>query len=319
MHEFFIHSILSADFRFSCLRQTKRPGDRRTERRLRLGGFMTDVSCIYTIKKMYDTLSKTEKKIADFVLANPAKVVTPSIEELSETIGISESSMVRFARKVGYSGYQRFRIALARETIRPESQLFEAPINPEDDEVDIVFTTAVATLEMTRQKIDRTAIGDAANRIVQAHSLTLLGLGGSNIVSRDAFHKIVRTGIRCNFAEDFHLQLMIASQLGPDDIALVTSHTGINRDTLALVEEVKAKGCPIIVLTSSPRSALARAADILLTVWPASSTSVAESFSARLAHLTVIDILYVEIMKKLDGAGVSSLQSMRDVIAQRRT
>ncbi len=280
---------------------------------------MKDVSCIYTIKKMYESLSKTEKKIADFVLADPAKVVTPSIEELSDTIGISESSMVRFARKLGYSGYQRFRIALARETIRPESQLFEAPINPGDDEVDIVFTTAMATLEMTRQKIDRAAIEEAANKIVQARSLTLLGLGGSNIVSRDAFHKIVRTGIRCNFAEDFHLQLMIASQLRPDDIALVTSHTGINRDTLALVEEIRAKRCPVIVLTSSPRSALARAADILLTVWTASSTSVAESFSARLAHLTVIDILYVEIMKKLDGAGVSSLQNMRDVIAQRRT
>ncbi len=280
---------------------------------------MTDVSCIYTIKKMYESLSKTEKKIADFILVNPSKVVTTSIEELSDEIGISESSTVRFARKLGYSGYQMFRIALARETIKPESQLFEAPINPGDDEVDIVFTTAIATLEMTRKKIDRAAIAEAAGRIVQANSLTLLGLGGSNIVSRDAFHKIVRTGIRCNFAEDFHLQLMIASQLGPNDIALVTSHTGINQDTLALVEEVRSKGCPIIVLTSSPRSALARAADILLTVWPASSTSVAESFSARVAHLTVIDILYVEIMKKLDGEGVTSLQSMRDIIAKRRT
>lgn len=280
---------------------------------------MTDVSCIYTIKKMYGSLSKTEKKIADFILVNPSKVVTTSIEELSDEIGISESSTVRFARKLGYSGYQMFRIALARETIKPESQLFEAPINPGDDEVDIVFTTAIATLETTRKKIDRTAIAEAADRIVQANSLTLLGLGGSNIVSRDAFHKIVRTGIRCNFAEDFHLQLMIASQLGPNDIALVTSHTGINQDTLALVEEVRSKGCPIIVLTSSPRSALARAADILLTVWPASSTSVAESFSARVAHLTVIDILYVEIMNKLDGEGVTSLQSMRDIIAKRRT
>lgn len=281
--------------------------------------FMTDVSCIYLIRKMYDTLSKTEKKIADFVLANPGKVVTPSIEELSDAIGISESSMVRFARKLGYSGYQRFRIALARETIAPSSQLFEAPINPDDDEVDIVFSAAMATLDATRKKLDRTAVSTAAEKIVSSTSLTLLGLGGSNIVSRDAFHKIVRTGIRCNFAEDFHLQLMIVSQLKPEDTVLVTSHTGANQDTLALVEEVREKGCTLIVLTSNPRSAIARAADILLTVWTASSTSVAESFSARLAHLTVIDILYVEIMKKLKETGVANLQNMRDAIARRRT
>jgi RpiR family carbohydrate utilization transcriptional regulator len=281
--------------------------------------FMTDVSCIYLIRKMYDTLSKTEKKIADFVLANPGKVVTPSIEELSDAIGISESSMVRFARKLGYSGYQRFRIALARETIAPSSQLFEAPINPDDDEVDIVFSAAMATLDATRKKLDRTAVSTAAEKIVSSTSLTLLGLGGSNIVSRDAFHKIVRTGIRCNFAEDFHLQLMIVSQLKPEDTVLVTSHTGVNQDTLALVEEVREKGCTLIVLTSNPRSAIARAADILLTVWTASSTSVAESFSARLAHLTVIDILYVEIMKKLKETGVANLQNMRDAIARRRT
>ncbi len=280
---------------------------------------MTDVSCIYLIRKMYDTLSKTEKKIADFVLANPGKVVTPSIEELSDAIGISESSMVRFARKLGYSGYQRFRIALARETIAPSSQLFEAPINPDDDEVDIVFSAAMATLDATRKKLDRTAVSTAAEKIVSSTSLTLLGLGGSNIVSRDAFHKIVRTGIRCNFAEDFHLQLMIVSQLKPEDTVLVTSHTGVNQDTLALVEEVREKGCTLIVLTSNPRSAIARAADILLTVWTASSTSVAESFSARLAHLTVIDILYVEIMKKLKETGVANLQNMRDAIARRRT
>lgn len=245
--------------------------------------------------------------------------MTPSIEELSDAIGISESSMVRFARKLGYSGYQRFRIALARETIAPSSQLFEAPINPDDDEVDIVFSAAMATLDATRKKLDRTAVSTAAEKIVSSTSLTLLGLGGSNIVSRDAFHKIVRTGIRCNFAEDFHLQLMIVSQLKPEDTVLVTSHTGVNQDTLALVEEVREKGCTLIVLTSNPRSAIARAADILLTVWTASSTSVAESFSARLAHLTVIDILYVEIMKKLKETGVANLQNMRDAIARRRT
>ena len=72
-----------------------------------------DISALFTIKERYDDLSAKEKQIADFILEHPRESVNPSIEELAERIGISESTMVRFARKLGYSGYQRFRIALA--------------------------------------------------------------------------------------------------------------------------------------------------------------------------------------------------------------
>ncbi|NLA99253.1 MAG: MurR/RpiR family transcriptional regulator, partial [Spirochaetales bacterium] len=119
---------------------------------------MQEVSAIYTIRTKYATLSAKEKKIADFILEHPKESVNPSIEELAERIGISESTMVRFARKLGYTGYQRFRIALARETIPSSEQLFETEVSEGEDPADMVFANARKNLEETYAKLDRTIL-----------------------------------------------------------------------------------------------------------------------------------------------------------------
>lgn len=280
---------------------------------------MTDISCTYLIKKSYKDMSEKEKKIADHILANPEQAVSPSIETLSSLIGISESTLVRFVRKIGYKGYQSFRIALARETIRTDSLLYEVSLPSDADIEDVVFSSALATLEATRKQLDKKAVEKAASLIAEKGKLSLFGLGGSNIVATDAYHKLIRTGIACTFAHDYHMQLMQASQMKKGDIALVVSHTGSNMDTMALADEIMKREAILFVLTSHARSPLARAADIALVVWPATSTAVTESFSARLAQLVIIDILYVAITERLGDSGVKSLQDMRDVIATRRT
>ncbi len=280
---------------------------------------MVEISCTYIIRSKYKDLSEKERLIANHILANPRDSVHPSVEELADIIGISQSTMVRFVRKLGYSGYQRFRIALATETVDPAYRLYETPINEGDDEVEVVFNSAISTLNISKRKLDRQAMTKAADLITASKRLFLFGTGGSNIVARDAFHKFIRTGLNCTMAEDYHMQLMLASQTDFECTALIISHTGANMDVLAIVEELKQTGCNIIVLTSNPRSALARAAETVLSVEVSSVSFVSEAFSARIAHLVVVDAIYVEIMKRLDAEGVSHLEAMRRAIAKRRT
>lgn len=279
---------------------------------------MQEASAIYTIRTKYSSLSTKEKKIADFILAHPRESVNPSIEELAERIGISESTMVRFAKKLGYSGYQRFRIALARETIPAELQLFETEVQQGDDVVDVVFRHACATLEETHAKLNRAVIKEAAQLMTGCRSLLLMGLGGSNIVALDAYHKMIRTGLMCQYSGDYHMQLMLASQVGEGDVALLISHTGNGHDTLALAEELKANGCTLIIMTSNPRSPLAKTGDLVITVNAGRSSVVAESFSARIISLVLVDVLYVEILELMGNRGVENLNKMRSVIAKRR-
>jgi len=280
---------------------------------------MIEASCTYIIKSKYKELSEKERMIADYILSNPRDSVHPSVEELADIIGISQSTMVRFVRKLGYSGYQRFRIALATETVDPAYRLYETPIGEDDDEVEVVFNSAISTLNISKRKLDRQAMARAADLITTSKRLFLFGTGGSNIVARDAFHKFIRTGLDCTMAEDYHMQLMLASQTNSECTSLIISHTGANMDILAIAEELKQTGCNIIVLTSNPRSALARAAETVLSVEVSSVSFVSEAFSARIAHLVVVDAIYVEIMKRFDAEGVSHLEAMRRAIAKRRT
>lgn len=279
---------------------------------------MSENSCLYLIHSLMDSFSDKEQKVARYILNNPADSVHPSIDELAGSIGVSISTMVRFVRKLGYEGYQQFRIALATEALAPNLRFYEVPVTENEDSIKIVFGAARTALDMTEKMLDRDAIKQIAKKAVQARSCYIFGLGGSNVVARDAFHKIIRSGIRCQTAEDYHLQLMLASQAGDKDVALVISHTGANKDTLGIAEILKKQGCTMGVITTYPRSPLARSADFLLLAGAPGAAIISEAFSARIAHLAIVDVLYVEIMELLKNKGIESVQKMRSAIAGRR-
>ncbi len=282
---------------------------------------MEGKSCLVQIHELYGSMSEKERSIADVILAAPREAVHPSIDELSDRIGVSVSTLFRFVRKLGFEGYQQFRISLATETVESSSHFYEAPVCSADGDtaVSVVFKTAIAALELTMERLDRGALEKAAALAIRARGLFLFGLGGSGIVAKDAYHKLLRAGIRCSAPEDFHLQLMAASQAGPEDAAILVSHTGVNKDALAVAAELKRCGVPLIAISTYPRTPLTKLADLLLLSAAPSSPYASEAFSARIAQLAIVDSLYVEVMELLGEGGVGNLESMRSVIAKRRT
>lgn len=281
----------------------------------------TSVSVLYAIKNQYGAFSEKERLIADFIMEHRGASVDPSITELATQIGISEATLVRFVRKLGYQGYQKFRIALAKESVAENTQIFEIAVDgdaQEDDVIDRIFKHTIQALELSRKQLDKTAVIKTAELIVAARHVLLFGFGGSNINARDAYHKFLRTGLACMYTDEFHMQLMLASQTDAADIALLFSHSGRNYDIIALAEELKANQCPVAVITSYDNSPLAHCADILLTVSPVLNSVISESFSDSLAVGTLINVLYVEVMTMLKESGLKNLAKMRKAIAGRR-
>lgn len=279
---------------------------------------MPEQSLIYLIHSRIDSLSEKEKIVAEYILANPASAVHPSIEELASRIGVSVSTLMRFVMKLGFDGYQRFRIALATETVAPESRFYDASIADSEKTVETVFSFARKALDMTEKHLDREILSRTAREICGASSFYLFGLGGSCVVSLDAFHKLIRLGLRCLTSQDFHIQLMLASQSGPDDFALLVSNTGANKDTLAIADVLRNNGCRFAAITTYPRSALAREADYVLLSEAPGSAVISEAFSARIAQLAIVDALYVEAVELLSGGGLENVEKMRSAIAGRR-
>lgn len=279
---------------------------------------MAERSCIYLIHSLRDSYSDKERVVAEYILAHPSEAVHPSIEELAASIGVSVSTLLRFVKKLGYDGYQQFRIALATEALAPEARYYEASITDTEDPVEIVFSAARDALAMTAKLLDRKALWDTARAACQADMVYLFGLGGSGVVAIDAVHKLIRSGIHCQTAQDYHLQLMMASQTSPRDFALVISNTGANKDTLAIVDQLKKSGCSFSAITTYPRSPLARVADHVLISAAPGAAIISEAFSARIAHLAIVDAIYVAVMETLKERGLENVEKMRSAIAARR-
>jgi DNA-binding MurR/RpiR family transcriptional regulator len=279
---------------------------------------MAEQSCMHRIHSMESAFSDKERKVADYIMSRPSEAVHPSIEELAASIGVSVSTLLRFVKKLGYGGYQQFRIALATETLAPESRYYETAVASSQDPVTVAFSVARTALDMTEKSLDRATLGTVAAEACVAPAFYIFGLGGSGVVAKDAVHKFVRAGLRCQAAEDFHLQLMMASQAGAGDLALVISNTGSNKDTLTIVDVLRKTGCKIAAITTYPRSPLARAADYPLVSSAPGASVISEAFSARIAHLAIIDAIYIEVMETLKEKGLANVEKMRSAIAGRR-
>ncbi|MCA1949475.1 MAG: MurR/RpiR family transcriptional regulator [Treponema sp.] len=280
---------------------------------------MPNSSCMLKIHEVRHTLSAKEQMIADFILQHPQSSVHPTIEELAEQIGVSEATLFRFVKKLGYAGYQQFRIALATDIASPQQRVYETTIDRGlESTVSLVFRTNINAMEETLKHIDPELIQHIAQLCIKSSTLYFFGLGGSSIVALDAYHKLVRTGLSCCAPMDFHMQLMQASQLSVEDTAFLISHTGVNRDALHLAETIKQQRAKLIVITDARRSPLLKLANHSLFAYAQASPFVSEAFSARIVQLALIDCLYVSIMEQLGQSGFDHLERMRSVIAQRR-
>lgn len=277
-------------------------------------------NCIGKIRSYYARLSEKEKKIADYILSNPDKIIHSTINELAEDLNVADATVFRFCKRIGFKGYQAMKIALASEIITPIQQIHEE-INEHDDEKMIsekIFKSNIRTLENTLQILDRSSIKKAVDMLLQANRVEFYGTGGSAVIAMDAFHKFVRTGIKAFAFIDSHFQLMSASQLTEKDVAVAISHSGTNKDTLDILKTAKKNGAKTIAITGYPKSPIAQNADVCLYTSSEETEFRSEALSSRIGQLSLIDALYVNMMVLNKESAQHSLEKVRNAISETR-
>ena len=188
---------------------------------------------ILNIKVNYDNLSKAEKRIADFLIENPHNILPLYITELSERCGVSEATIVRFAKKFNFEGYQQLKIAIAKEEhTRPVNE----NITSEDSPYDIftkVCDDIYCSLEKTKKKLDPDALKKCCDAILSSDNIILLGLGNSAPIANDASHKMLRLGLHAHPYTDNHMQAIATAHADEKTVVIGISHSGASEDILA--------------------------------------------------------------------------------------
>ena len=238
-------------------------------------------------------LTQREKKIVEFIRENGDSFLNDTITEFSEKAGVSDATMVRFCKHLGYKGYQDFKVHCARMMLPKEKQ-FNPEMDRGDDSAMIcskVFNSEMSVLSRTLLELDIKVLEQIAAKLREAERIVMFGTGGSLFVAKDALHKFMKIGLMVHVFEDIDLQHMAASLLREGDVALVISHSGSNVSSLRCLEMAKEGGAFTVALTGLGKNPIARAADITVHIAAEKTIYQSESVSTRIAQLAVLDTL----------------------------
>lgn len=246
-------------------------------------------------------LTKTETKVANYVLENydSEELLNYNVSELAKKAEVSDATIIRFCRSIGCSGYQDFKVNMAKDLIPREKQL-DPNVEQGDDTRTIctkIFTAEVNVLNETFAELDFDLIDEVAERILKAKRLLIFGTGGSQIVALDALHKFLKVGIRAYVCQDLDLQLMSSSLAGEGDVAMCVSFSGGNHSMISCMKNAKRNGAYTVGIISLPRSQLVRQKLLDAVIYSAYDKTIfqSESVSTRIAQLAIIDSLVSKV------------------------
>jgi DNA-binding MurR/RpiR family transcriptional regulator len=261
----------------------------------------------------YSALRAAEQRVADFILKHPDELIYLTVTELAERTNTSESTVVRLCQKIGYKGYQEFKIVLARDLVEPAMTIYAA-IEPDDDLATVktkVFQANAQALRDTIEVLDDAELERAVRAIAAARRVDIYGVGGSDPLALDAYHKFLKLGIQAVALSDGDMMAMSSALLGSGDVALGISHTGASRDVTDALSRAKSNGATTIAITHRPTSPITKVADITLVTAAKQTAFRSDASSSRIAQLTIIDTLYV-------GVAHTNLERSRQMIERTR-
>lgn len=255
------------------------------------------------ISEEYYNLTASEKKVADFVQSRRGKSQTLSISQLAEESQVAEATVSRFCRRLGYGGYNAFRLAIANSTAGGMQHL--NPLSGEvldDDSFDNVcsklFTSNTSVMTQTMELAKEEDYTAAADILERAGKVLCMGQGGSMILAQEAAH-LFSTIFGNYFAiTDSHSQMVHIVNADEGDALIFFSYSGATKDMMDVLGEAKARGVKVILITHFPNSPGAALADVVLLCGADESPLQLGSVGARIAQLYLVDILFSQLCRR---------------------
>ena len=215
---------------------------------------MTAHNIFETISSQYFQLTNSEKKVADYVLRHRIDVQYMSISELAEECTVADATISRFCRRLGLTGYNAFKLELAKASMTRDSHRADAAILQESSGFHAMCKKLlgenVAVLEQTIQLLDPRQVSRAVDLLRRSRRVVCMGQGSSMVLSEEAWTLFSTVSPKFLFVPDSHLQMNTLALMDPDELVLFFSYSGSTRDFQDLLEvarqrQVRWCWCPV--------------------------------------------------------------------------
>jgi len=257
---------------------------------------MLEKPVLDVIQEKYSKIFSAEKKVADFVINHPQEAVNSNVTELAKKSGVSDATVVRMCRHLGYKGYYQFRLMLAKDIGRDVDINEEIELQQELNPVVKIFEQYANSIMSVGANLNVDEFKQCANLIKSSNNVHVIAVGNTMPLALYAGFRLERMGVHACYdvlPEYFLNHINLAN---PNDIVLAISQSGSSRQIVQGMELAKKKGLKRIAITGYRQSQVSLLADHILV-----SNEKNESFNyyknyAHLKETAVIDALLAFVM-----------------------
>ncbi len=232
----------------------------------------TNEKMSYQIRRCYASLRKSEQKVADYVLNHEAACRRISLEALAEQSGVSQPTVVRFVKALGFQGFKEFRYRLMENAVtearsgEPQA-MYGYHLKP-DEKLKLipakVISTSVRTLEDMLKSISGEQFEKTIHMLAGARKIMLCCVENSSAAAKDLMTKLLYLGYDCRYDEDYYIQKIAAAALTEQDVIIGISYSGQSKDTVDVMKTAKKAGARTIAITNFRESRISQFSDVLL-------------------------------------------------------
>lgn len=287
---------------------------------------MQNIYLLNIIKQNKNKFSSSEDSLVDYFLQlKNDELVNKTLADMANETDISQTTIYNFVKKLGFNGFQDFKIKLASNSIiptQPERFVNYTEIDPSDSYIEVAKKTIhfnQQSLENLINFLDEKTLHRIVRLLEKSPDVYFFGQGGSSVIALDSYHKFLRTKLNCHYVSDYHIQLSICSKLSKKDCVFLFSHSGDSLETINLAKILQKNGCPVICITGNPTGKILKLATESIIAFSQEAKYRTESLTSRLLYQTVMDILYTIIMFKDEEENEKVLKRIRSAISLSKT
>lgn len=273
------------------------------------------------IQALLPQLSPSDKLIGQFLLEHPEQVKQLSSPELAKAVGVSQSTIVKFSQKVGFSGFSELKVKLyeSNMTYQPSSRKAIHGSISRSDDMPVVMNKLLlskqTSLERTLLLNDDENIKHATRMLHHARKIQIAGVGASSLVAKDLSYKLMKIGHAVHCEHDAHIQVANASALNENDVLIALSYSGRSREILRVAQITKGRKAKVITISQLAPTPLDKYADIKLMTAADEEQIRSSSITARDSQLLMTDLLFIALTQQEESADQLIEQSKSAVAA----
>jgi RpiR family carbohydrate utilization transcriptional regulator len=277
------------------------------------------VDSLARMRAAYPSLPPSERKVVNFILSNFEEVIRMTLAELAQRSGVSDATVVRLCRSLGFNNYLELKISLTR-SLGDTTRLIHDDVREGDHSATIarkVLQTAIQAVQDTLQVLDDEAFEQAVDILHNADRVLIAGVGTSGPLAHELYNRLIRLRMNCHVHTDIYLQVIEAALLTEKDAVVVISQNGATIGPVRTAAEARRKGAKVICITGNAVSELSEYANVILL--SVSHETRLETIDSRVVQHALLQALYVALAMRMMSAANESERLIWDALLRTPT